>query len=102
AVAVDVAPGGAGGPVRVSQTCGRGDVHEPTAAGSVRFVVVQRHAAEKSDEQVVEPVVVVVADRYPHAISGPVEADFFGHVCEGAVTVVAEHPAGGRRCGAGG
>ncbi len=89
AVAVDVAPGAAGGEVRVVQAGPFRDVAEAPAAAAVGLVVVEDDAAEVGDDEVVEAVVVEVADGAAHAEAGPGQTHPLGHVGEGAIAVVA-------------
>ena len=90
AVAVDVAPGAAGGPVGVGDLRFGGDVAEAAAARRRRVgdIVEQTDPAEIGDDEIVEAVVIEVADGAAHAVTGLVEADRGRHIGEGAVAVV--------------
>ena len=86
AVAVVVAPGGAGGPVAERDAGFLGDVGE----GAVVVVVVEAVLAEVADVDVGPAVVVVVADGHAEAPAVVGHAGFCGDVGEGAVVVVVE------------
>jgi hypothetical protein len=95
AVAVEVAPGAAGSEMRVGQAGPGRHIDEVAAAAAVRLVVVQRHAAEPRDDQVVVAVVIEVADGAAQAVAGAVEPHLGRDVGERAVAVVAVQLAGG-------
>ncbi len=86
AVAVVVAPGGAGGPVAERDSGFLGDVGE----GAVVVVVVEAVLAEVGDVDVGPAVVVVVGDGDAEAPAFVGDAGFGGDVGEGAVVVVME------------
>ncbi len=86
AVAVVVAPGGAGGPVAERDAGFFGDVGE----GAVVVVVVEAVLAEVGDVDVGPAVVVVVGDGYAEAPAVVGDAGFGGDVGEGAVVIVVE------------
>src|SRR5580692_13053518 len=44
---------------------------------------------DSDDEQVFVPIVVVVTDSHPHAVSLPLQAGFFSYIGKGSVMVVA-------------
>ena len=89
AVAIDVAPGGAGGPVRMDETRLGGGIDEASATLAVFHVVIERDPLVGGDEEVVEAVVVVIADGAAHAVTGVGQARFFGDIGERAVAIVA-------------
>ena len=83
AVAVEVRPPGAGTPRDVREAEFRADRDEPPPALAVRLVVEQFHAAVAGDDEVGEPVAVVVGHR--DAVRVPprdVQPDRRGHVLE--------------------
>ena len=93
AVAVVVAPGGAGGPVAERDAGLFGNIGE----GAVVVVVVEAVLAEVGDVEVGPAVVVVVADGHAEAPAVVGDAGFCGDVGEGAVMVVVEERGVGRR-----
>src|SRR5205823_6152663 len=58
--------------------------------GAVPVVVVENIFSEVGDEEIVEPVVVVVADAHALPPAGMYQTGFGGDVGEGAVTIVLE------------
>ena len=89
AVAVDVAPAAAGGPVRVVQAARPGShVHEAPPAVAIGLVVVEDDTPPIGHHEIVETVVVVVADGAAHAEARAGQADRFGDVGERPVAVV--------------
>ncbi len=72
------------------------DVGGDIAEGAVALVVEEVVMAVGGDVEVVEAVVVVVADAGALAPGGEGEAGLGGDVGEGAVVVVVEEVAGGR------
>src|SRR5271169_422926 len=94
AVFVVVDPGAAGVPAcfgaRLEEAGTLGDVGE----GAVAVVVIENVLAVVGDEEVVEAVVVVVADAAGLSPAGAdVEAGTFGYIGEGAVAIVFEESA---------
>ena len=57
----------------------------------------EANAAEERNDEIVEAVVIEVADGAAHAVTGLVEADRGRHIGEGAVAVVAVQLVGGER-----
>src|SRR5882762_8073606 len=55
---------------------------------SVAVVVKEATLSERGYEEVVEAVVVVIADRYTHAIHFHIEAGFVGYVSECSIVIV--------------
>ena len=68
-----------------------GDVRECAVA----VVAVEHVSPEVGDEEIVEPIVVVVADATRLTPSGAGQAGFAGHVREGAIAIVVEQITGG-------
>src|SRR2546425_10566760 len=94
AVAVVVHEGAAGVPaLAIACDAGLGaDVGE----GAIAVVVVETVFAEVGDEEVVEAVVVVIADANALSPAGMNEAGFDGDIGEGGVAIVFEEAIGGR------
>src|SRR5262249_24930288 len=93
---VNVAPGAARGQVRVVvHPRPGGDVHEAPAALAVGLVVVEDNAAQVGHGQVVEAVVVEVADRTAQAEAGAGHARLVRDGGGGAVAVVPVQLVGG-------
>ena len=92
-VAIVVDPGAAGAPAAllVEEAGPLGDVAE----GAVAVVVVEHVLSPIRDEDVVEAVVVVVADSDGRGPSGPPQARFVGHVGERTVAIVFVEAVGG-------
>src|SRR5262249_33343575 len=78
AVGVVVHERGGGAPGRV----GPAGLARPVGERAVAVVVVERGAAEAGDEQIEVAVVVVVADRRPHAVVAQCESRLLGDVGE--------------------
>ena len=72
-------------PARLPKTAGIRYIDESSLAGVVKQAVL----SDAGDQNVGEPVVVVVADGHAHAIHFDVESGARGHVGESAVAVVA-------------
>src|SRR5271157_1369209 len=85
AVAIVIDPGGAGGElVRAPESRGLGHIGE----SAVAVVVEEMALADGGNENVVEAVVVVIADRDTHPKKRNAEARLARYVGEGAVMVV--------------
>src|SRR5262249_51529344 len=82
-------------PVRILDSRPGGHVREAPAAAAVGLVAVEDDAPPIGHHQVVEAVVVEVADGTAHAEAGAGQADLLGHVGESAVAVVAVQLVGG-------
>ncbi len=95
AVAVVIDKGRAGAEfVRPPEAGLLGDVGK----GSVTIIFEKVVLAQRSDENIVVAVVVVIADGYAHAVHFDVEAGFSGDVGEGAVVIIVIES--GMRCAA--
>src|SRR5439155_13673801 len=66
-----------------------GYMDKPRPAMPVRLVVVENHAAPVADQQVIEPIVIEVADGTAHAVHRACETNLLRHIGERAVAVVA-------------
>ncbi len=85
AVAIIIDPGGAGREfVRSPQSRGLGHIGE----GAVAVVVEEMALAERGDEEVVEAVVIVIADGNSQAEHGNGEPGFASDIGESAVVIV--------------
>ena len=96
AVGVVVAKDDAGGPAFVFVEAGCfGDVGE----GAVAVVAIEHDAAEATDDEVGEAIVVEVADGRAHGPAGIADAGLVGDVGEGAVVIVVVERAAGLLAG---
>src|ERR1700733_1706782 len=78
AVVVQVHPGGAGRPAAAGDARTLGDISERTVA----VVVIELVAAISRDVEVLEPIIVVIANRNSHAVTGALQTGFLRYVLE--------------------
>ena len=88
AIAVVVHEGAAGSPARL--LAGDTSFFANVGEGAVAIVVIQNILTVVGDEEVIEAVVVVIADADALSPTGTAETGFVGDVGEGAVTIVLE------------
>jgi hypothetical protein len=62
--------------------------------GAVSIVVIKLVLAVVGEEQVFEPVVVVVTDAHPDCPAGIPQARFFRYILECAIAIIFEEPVG--------
>ena len=96
-VAVEIAPGGAGGPIAERHASLRGDIGE----GAVVIVAIEAILSEVGDVDVGPAIVIEVADDGAEAPAIVGDAGLRGDVGEGAVVVVVEEGGVRRGCLAG-
>src|SRR4029077_11352314 len=85
AVFIVIDPGGAGAQFAVAAEPG---LLRDVGEGAVAIVVKKPAPAERGYEEIVEAVVVVIADGYAHAVHFYVEAGFASHIGERAIVIV--------------
>src|ERR671923_2305853 len=93
AVAVVVNEGAAGSPA--GRFAGDAGFLADVSERAVSIIVIKNILAVISDEQVVEAVVVVVANADALSPAGTAQPGFIGDVGEGAITIVFEKVRGG-------
>src|SRR5688572_27929006 len=89
AIAVIVHPGRRGGPSDILDSAAVRHVHESTTSLAIGNVLKQPAAPNGSYEQVIEIIVIMVADRHAHPLHRHVEPGRLGYISEGSIMVIA-------------